>query len=111
MSIRAGHAGFPRRIAINVGAGYVPGLNAVIEGAALAAAKLGWDMIGIRDGFDGLLHPDRHPDGGLVTLDPQLIENLDPSGSGVLGQSLHVDPFQVRQVNEDGHGRGSGPIR
>jgi 6-phosphofructokinase len=102
MSTEIGHASFLRRIAINVGAGYVPGLNAVIMGAALAAGKLGWEMVGIRDGFDGLLHPDRYSDGGLVTLDAQLIENLDPAGSGVLGQSLPVDPFHVRQVTEDG---------
>ena len=102
MSTEIGHGSFLRRIAINVGAGYVPGLNAVIMGAALAAGRLGWEMVGIRDGFDGLLHPDRYPDGGLVTLDAQLIENLDPAGSGVLGQSLHVDPFHVRQVTEDG---------
>jgi 6-phosphofructokinase 1 len=101
MSTEIGHASFLRRIAINVGAGYVPGLNAVIMGAALAAGKLGWEMVGIRDGFDGLLHPDRYPDGGLLTLDARLIENLDPAGSGVLGQSLRVDPFHVRQVTED----------
>ena len=90
-----------RRIAINVGAGYVPGMNAVIMGAALAAGKLGWEVVGIRDGFEGLLHPDRYPDGGLVTLSPQLIENLDPAGGGILGQSAWVDPFHVRTVNED----------
>ena len=102
MSVEVGHASFLRRIAINVGAGYVPGMNAVIMGAALAAGKLGWEMVGIRDGFDGLLHPERYPNGGLLTLDPQLIENLDPAGAGVLGQSPRVDPFHVRQVNEDG---------
>ena len=102
MSIEAGHAGLIRRIAINTGAGYVPGMNAVVMGAALAAGRLGWEMIGIRDGFDGLLHPDRYPDGGLLTLSPELVENLDPAGSGVLGQSLRVDPFHVRQVTEDG---------
>ena len=47
-------------------------------------------VVGIRDGFDGLLHPDRYPDGGLVTLSLQLIENLDPvrqraPGPGVPG--------------------------
>jgi 6-phosphofructokinase 1 len=89
-----------RRIAINVGAGYVPGINAVIMGAALAAGKLGWEVVGIRDGFDGLLHRDRYDD-GLVSISPQLIENLDPAGAGLLGQSLRVDPFHVRQVNED----------
>ena len=96
-----GHASFMRRIAINVGAGYVPGLNAVIKGAALSADQMGWEIVGIRDGFDGLLHPERYPDGGLVTLSPELIENLDPSGGGFLGQSGRVDPFHVRRVNED----------
>jgi 6-phosphofructokinase 1 len=90
-----------RRIAINVGAGYVPGINAVVTGAAIAASKLGWEMVGIRDGFDGLLHPDRYSDGGLVSLSPLLIEDLDPSAGGVLGQAARIDPFHVRQVNED----------
>jgi len=90
-----------KRIAIMVGAGFVPGLNAVIKGTALAAGQLGWEVIGIRDGFEGLLHPERYPEGGLLPLTPQLIENLDPSASSVLGQSSRVDPFHVRQINAD----------
>ena len=96
-----GHASFRRRIAIMVGAGHVPGINAVVMGAALAAGRLGWEMVGIRDGFDGLLHPERYPDGGLVTLSPELVENLDPTAAGLLGQAARVDPFHVRRVNED----------
>jgi len=96
-----GHGSFLRRIAVMVGAGHVPGLNAVVMGAALAAGKLGWETVGIRDGFDGLLYPERYPDGGLVTLDPGLIANLDPNGAGILGQAPRVDPFHVRQVNAD----------
>jgi 6-phosphofructokinase len=96
-----GHASFNRRLAINVGGGFVPGMNAVVMGAALSAGRLGWEIVGIRDGFDGLLYPDRYPDGGLVTLDPQWVENLDPAAGGILGQSPRVDPFHVRQVNED----------
>jgi 6-phosphofructokinase len=73
----------------------------VIMGAARAGGRLGWEMVGIRDGFDGLLHPERYPDGGLVTLSPELIENLDPTAAGLLGQAPRVDPFHVRRVNED----------
>ena len=102
MSKEIGHGSFRRRIAINVGAGFVPGMNAVVMGAALAAGKLGWEIVGIRDGFDGLLHPERYPEGGLVTLSPQLVENLDPAGGGILGQSARVDPFHVRTISEDG---------
>ncbi len=102
MSIEAGHASVVKRIAINVGADYVPGMNAVIMGAALAAGNLGWELVGIQDGFDGLLRPERYPKGGLVTLNSQVAEDLDPAGGGILGQAVRVDPFQVRKVNEDG---------
>ncbi|MGC1650525.1 MAG: 6-phosphofructokinase [Candidatus Sulfotelmatobacter sp.] len=102
MSIEAGHASVVKRIAINVGADYVPGMNAVIMGAALAAGNLGWELVGIQDGFDGLLRPERYPEGGLVTLNSQVAEGLDPAAGGILGQAVRVDPFQVRKVNEDG---------
>ncbi len=101
MSREVGHASFQRRVAIMVGAGYVPGINAVILGAALAAGRLGWEVVGIRDGFDGLLHPERYPEGGLLTLSPDLVANLDPTASGLLGQAPRVDPFHVRQVDEN----------
>jgi 6-phosphofructokinase 1 len=83
------------------GAGFVPGMNAVVMGAALAGGELGWEMVGIRDGFEGVLHPERYPDGGLMTLNPQLIDSLDPTGRGLLGQSGRVDPFHVRTIDED----------
>ena len=61
-----------RRIAINVGGGYIPGMNAVVKGVTLAAAELGWEVVGIRDGFTGLLEPGDYPGGGLLTVSPQL---------------------------------------
>ena len=62
-------------------------------GAALAGGKLGWEIVGIRDGFEGLLHPERYPDGGVVSLSPERVESLDPATAGVLGQAPAVDPF------------------
>jgi 6-phosphofructokinase len=97
-----GHAGYHRRVAINVGAGFVPGMNSVLMGAALAGGKLGWELVGIRDGFEGLLHPDRYPDGGLVPLSLELIENLDPATGGILGQAPRVDPFHAPTTNQAG---------
>ncbi len=41
-----GHASFSRRLAVNVGGGFVPGMNAVVMGAALSAGRLGWEIIG-----------------------------------------------------------------
>jgi 6-phosphofructokinase len=101
MNTETGGASSVRRVAIMAGAGFVPGMNAVVMGAALAAGELGWEMVGIRDGFEGVLHPERYPDGGLVTLSPQLAESLDPGGRGILGQSGRVDPFHVRTIDED----------
>jgi len=88
-----------KRIAIMVGAGYIPGINAVVAGASLAAGKLGWELVGIRDGFEGLLHPEKYPNGGLFPIDPRVL-NMDPNTSSVLGQSSRIDPFNVRTVNE-----------
>jgi len=57
-----------RRIAITTGGGDAPGLNAVIRAVALASLHRGWECVGIRDGFDGLLEPGRFPEGGLASL-------------------------------------------
>jgi ATP-dependent phosphofructokinase / diphosphate-dependent phosphofructokinase len=101
MITHVGHGGILRRIGINVGAGYAPGINAVITGAAQAAGLMGWEVLGIRDGFEGLLRPDRYPDGGLLTLSPQRIADLNPFEGGILGQSPRIDPFHVPTVNAD----------
>src|SRR5512139_186652 len=90
-----------KRIAINFGGGYVPGLNAVIAGAVLAANELGWEAVGIRDGFEGLLFPDRYPDGGLVKLTPEIVESLAGATGCILGTAGQSDPFRVRAVNAE----------
>ena len=90
-----------KRIGINIGGGYVAGINAVIAGTVLAAHELGWEVMGIRDGFDGLLFPERYPEGGWFTLGPQLVENLRADGSPILGNAARTDPFRVRQVNAE----------
>ncbi len=45
------------RIGILNSGGDCPGLNAVIHGVVGAADQLGWEVIGFRDGFEGLLPP------------------------------------------------------
>src|SRR5512143_3181810 len=90
-----------RRIALNFGGSYVPGLNSVITGTVLAAHELGWEVVGIRDGFDGLLDPERYADGGLLTLTPQIVEYLSAGGGAILGNATRTDPFRVRQVNAE----------
>ena len=91
-----------KKIAINFGGGYVPGLNSVIAGTVLSASELGWEVVGIIDGFDGLLFPDRYPEGGLIKLNPQTIVDLSGSAGSVLGTAVRSDPFNVRTINADG---------
>ena len=46
------------RIAISTGGGDAPGLNAVIRAAVLSALDRGWDVLGIKRGYAGLLGED-----------------------------------------------------
>lgn len=90
-----------QRIALNFGGSYVPGLNTVVTGAVVAAEELGWEVVGIRDGFDGVLFPERYPEGGLLELSPQIVSDLSAGGSAILGNATRTDPFRVRQVNAE----------
>jgi len=91
-----------KRIAINFGGGYVPGLNALIAGTVMAASEIGCEVVGIRDGYDGLLFPGRYPDGGLLRLDRAMVGHLSGASGAVLGAAARSDPFHVRAVDEDG---------
>lgn len=89
-----------KRVAIALGAGFTPGVNAIIMGAAITAHRLGWQVVGIRDGFEGLLFPERYPDKGLIDLGPGVISKLNPLDSDAMGTASMVDPFNVRSINE-----------
>jgi len=47
----------PTRVGILTGGGDAPGLNAVIRGVVKAANQLGWEVLGIERGYEGLLDP------------------------------------------------------
>ncbi len=86
-----------RRIAISTGGGDAPGLNAVIQAAVYAATGLGWEVFGIRDGYDGLLAPQKYPD-GLVRLDREVVRNIAHLGGTILGTTSRSNPFKQRVV-------------
>jgi 6-phosphofructokinase 1 len=81
-----------RRIAINTGGGDAPGLNAVIRAAVLAAARRGWECVGIRDGFNGLLEPASFPDGGLFPLTRASVAGISHLGGTILGTTNRGNP-------------------
>lgn len=45
----------PQRIGVLTSGGDAPGLNAVIRAVVKSASRLGWEVLGIQDGFEGLL--------------------------------------------------------
>lgn len=47
-----------KKLAILVGGGPAPGINSVIGAATIRAALEGMDVVGVRDGFAGLMHGD-----------------------------------------------------
>ena len=82
-----------KKIAINTGGGDAPGLNAVIHGAVYAARGLGWEIVGIREGYDGMLEPERFPDGGLVELHRSTVREISHLGGTILGTTNRGNPF------------------
>src|SRR6059036_2585939 len=68
------------RIGVLTSGGDCPGLNAVLRGVVLAAEKLGWDVVGFRDGFEGLLLP-----GDYVVLDRKSTEGIMALGGTIIG--------------------------
>src|SRR2546430_7353574 len=85
------------RIAISTGGGDAPGLNAVIRGAVLAALHRGWECVGIRRGYDGLLDEDR-----VVVLDANAVRGITHLGGTILGTTNRGDPFRWRGQRADG---------
>lgn len=74
------------KIGILNGGGDCPGLNAVTHGVVGGAAKLGWQVLGIRDGFEGLLAP-----GNVMRLDPSETPAIMKQGGTILGTANRGD--------------------
>jgi len=85
-----------RKIAINTGGGDAPGLNAVIRAVALSAHRRGWEVLGIRRGYEGLLAPGGD---GIIPLDADAVRGIGHLGGTILGTTNRGDPFNtpVRQ--------------
>jgi 6-phosphofructokinase len=89
-----------KRIGILTGGGDVPGLNAVIKSVVYRATEVGYEVIGLRRGWEGLTHvqPDL-PDGGgtgyLRPLDRINTRTIDRTGGTILHTS-RTNPGKMR---------------
>jgi phosphofructokinase-like protein len=91
-----------RRIAINTGGGDAPGLNAVIRAATLAALAEGWEVIGIRRGYMGLLEETVDDAPGLMPLTANAVRGITHLGGTILGTTTRGNPFGMEVRQPDG---------
>lgn len=99
---RAIESGAIERIAISTGGGDAPGLNAVIRAATRAAHRRGWEVIGIRDGFNGLMTPEEYPAGGTIILTEGAVRGIGHLGGTILGTTNRGNPTRFPILDPDG---------
>lgn len=76
-----------KRIGILTGGGDCPGLNAVIRGVTKPAQDFGMSVLGIIDGFEGLV------EGRSKELSNEDVSGILARGGTILGSSNKGDPF------------------
>lgn len=94
-----------KRIGLLNGGGDCPGLNAVTHGVVGAASTLGWEVIGFRDGFEGLLPPGdykilkRSKTQGILKLGGTILGTTNRghfSSKQGAGETVGVDPALIQ---------------
>lgn len=86
-----------RRIAINTGGGDAPGLNAVIRAVVRASERLGWEVYGILDAYDGLFR-----ENGVVRLGRDAVRGITHQGGTILGTTNRGNPLRYPVMGADG---------
>ena len=75
------------KIGILTGGGDCPGLNAVVRGVTKSALKRGWEVIGFRDGYRGLVEND------YICMGDKDVSGIIIRGGTILGTSNTANPF------------------
>lgn len=85
------------RIGILTGGGDVPGLNSVIKSVVYRASEFGYDVLGIRRGWEGLTHVTVGSE-----LDPTYVRRLDRANTRTIdrtgGTILHTSRTNPRRM-------------
>jgi 6-phosphofructokinase 1 len=85
------------RIAISTGGGDAPGLNAVIRAAVLSAINRGWEVLGIKRGFAGLMGEDE-----VINLTKESVRGIAHLGGTILRATNRGNPFHYPRKQPDG---------
>jgi len=76
-----------KKIGVLTGGGDAPGLNAVIRAVVIKGEKLGYEILGIKDGWRGLLKKD------IEKLSAEEVEDIHREGGTILGTS-RTNPYK-----------------
>jgi len=85
------------KIAINMGGGDAPGLNAVTEAVVLSAINRNWEVYGIKNSYQGLLDTDE-----IIRLTPEKVWHISNLGGTILGTTNKGNPFEMPITNMAG---------
>lgn len=83
------------RIGVLTGGGDCPGLNAVIRAVVRTAIGYGVEVIGIKNGFGGLV------ENQMIELTLQNVSGILPRGGTILGTTNRDNPFSYRVKEGD----------
>jgi 6-phosphofructokinase 1 len=81
-----------KNLGILTGGGDCPGLNAVIRAVVRRADAAGWDVVGVREGWRGLVEPI------FEDLGPAQVSGILPRGGTIIGTS-RTNPFKLEVVD------------
>src|SRR5919109_1715831 len=76
-----------KRVGVLTGGGDCPGLNAVIRAVTRRSLDRGYEVVGVRDGWRGLV------DGRFQPLGPREISGILPRGGTILG-TTRTNPYK-----------------
>jgi 6-phosphofructokinase 1 len=92
-----------KRIGILTGGGDVPGLNSVIKGVTYRGSEMGYEVIGIRRGWEGLTHVNLDDPASkaryIMPLNRENTRTIDRTG-GTYIHSSRTNPAKMKSVPE-----------
>jgi phosphofructokinase-like protein len=85
------------RIALSTGGGDAPGLNAVIRAAVLSAVNRGWEVLGIKKGYAGLMGEEE-----VIPMTAATVRGIAHLGGTILRTTNRGNPFSYPILQPDG---------
>jgi 6-phosphofructokinase 1 len=92
-----------RKVAVLTSGGDAPGMNAAIRAVVRTGTARGWDLFGVKDGYEGLIN------GRFIPMGPRDVGGIINRGGTILGsarcpefKTLEGQQKGIRALNEEG---------